>query len=108
VGPRARTEIRDPKPQALYLAIMLTTLSRFNDDNNDDDDYDDNNNNNNNNNNNKNYMFHCVLESLLGWSVYSLLLWKIYPSAILQYPDLNNSGRWIEALRYKAEGRGFD
>jgi hypothetical protein len=53
-------------------------------------------------------MLHGVLESLLSWSIYSLLLWKTYPSAILQYPGLNNSGGMVEALRYKAEGRGFN
>ena len=100
VGPRAHTEIRDPKCLALYLVTMLTKLSRFNDDNN-------NNNNNNNNNENKNYMLHGVLECLLTWSIYSSLLWKTYPSAILQSPDLNNSGGWVEALRYKAESLGF-
>jgi len=98
VDPTAHTEIRNPKRLALYLITMLTELSRFND----------NNNNNKNNNENKSYMLHGVLESLLSWSIYSLLLWKTYPSAILQYPGLNNSGGMVEALRYKAEGRGFN
>jgi len=97
VGSKAFTEIRAPKRLALYLVTMLTTLSRFNDDDN-----------NNNNNNNNNYILHVVLEILLSWSIYSLLLWKTYPSAILKYPDLNNSGGWGEVLRYKAEGPGFD
>ena len=93
MGPRSPTEIRTPKPLALYLRNVLTTLSRFNGDNN-------------NNNENKALMLHSVLESLFIWSAYSLSLWKIYPSAILQYPELNNTGEGLthSATRRKVAG----